>query len=126
MPSAGDVLPAFQANLATNAQSTERKLILANPMQQLDAGNRDRCMSVVLQSQHRPQTPFHSAVILLDDIVEILARADRDNPQSSIFGPKLANGPMRGLVSVTLAWKGETSVLDLEIKVLLHLKTIDD
>jgi len=69
-------------------------------MQQLDAGNRDRCMSVVLQSRHRPQTSFHSAVILLDDIVVILARADRDNPQSSIFGPKLTNGPMRGLVSV--------------------------
>jgi hypothetical protein len=30
--------------------ATERKLILANPMQQLDAGNRDRGMSVALQS----------------------------------------------------------------------------
>jgi hypothetical protein len=68
-------------------------------MQQLDAGNRDRRMSEVLQSQHRPPTPFNPAMILLD-IVEILARADRDNPQSSIFGPKLANGPMEGLVSV--------------------------
>jgi hypothetical protein len=71
-----------------------------NPMQQLDAGNRDRRVSEVLQSQHRPQTPFHPAVILLDDIVEILARADRDGSQLSILGPKLANGPMGGLVSV--------------------------
>jgi hypothetical protein len=39
-------------------------------------------------------------VILLDDIVEILARADRDDPQSSIFRPEFTNGPMRGLVSV--------------------------
>jgi antitoxin PrlF len=69
-------------------------------MQQLDAGNRDHRVSVVLQSQHRPQTPFHSTVILLGDIVEILARADRDDPRSSIFRPKLTNGPVRGLVSV--------------------------
>ena len=69
-------------------------------MQQLDAGNRDRRMSVALQPQHRSQTSFDPAVILLDDIVEILARADRDNPQSSIFGPKLTNGPMRGLITV--------------------------
>jgi hypothetical protein len=67
-------------------------------MQQLDAGNRDRRMSEVLQSQHSPKTPFHPAVILLDDIIEILARADRDRPQLSIFGPKLPNGPMRSLV----------------------------
>jgi hypothetical protein len=36
-------------------------------------GNRDRRMSEVLQPQHRPQTPFRAAVILVDDIVEILA-----------------------------------------------------
>jgi hypothetical protein len=28
-----------------------------------------------------------------------MARADGDDPQSSILGPKLANGLMRGLVS---------------------------
>jgi hypothetical protein len=71
-PSGGDHgVPDLRCRPATNAQSTERKLILANPMQQLDAGNRDRRMSEVLQAQHRPQTPFHSAVILLDDVVEI-------------------------------------------------------
>jgi hypothetical protein len=34
-------------------------LILANPMQQLDAGNRDYRMSDVLQSQRRPHTQFY-------------------------------------------------------------------
>jgi hypothetical protein len=72
-PSGGEHgVPDLRCRPATNAQSTERKLILANPVQQLDAGNRDHRMSEALQSQHRPQTPFHSAVILLDDILEEL------------------------------------------------------
>jgi hypothetical protein len=50
--------------------------------------------------------PFHPAVILLNDFVDILAQADRDNPQLSILGPKLANGPMGGLVSVEVIVRG--------------------
>ena len=48
-PSGGEHgVPDLWCRRATNAQSTERKLILANPMQQLNAGNRDRRMSEVL------------------------------------------------------------------------------
>jgi hypothetical protein len=43
-----------------------------------------------VEPQHRPQTPFRPAVILLDDIVEVLARANRDGSQLSFLGPKLA------------------------------------
>jgi hypothetical protein len=63
-------VPYHRCRPATDAQSTKRKLILANPMQQLDARTRDRRMAAVLQSQHRTQTLFHPAVIVLDDIVE--------------------------------------------------------
>jgi hypothetical protein len=85
-------VPDLRSSFSGHAQATESELSFTNPMQQLDAGNRDRRMAEVLQSQHRPQTPFHTAVILLDDVVEILARADRNGPQLSILGPKLANG----------------------------------
>jgi hypothetical protein len=40
------------------------------------------------------------AVILLNDVVEILARAGRDGSQLSILGQKLTDGPMGSLVSV--------------------------
>ena len=66
---------------------------------------------------HRPQTPFHPAVILLNDIVEILARANRDGAQLSILGPKLANGAMGGLVSVESDRARHTS-LCLNLKAL--------
>ncbi len=54
-----------------HAPPIESELSFPNPMQQLDAGNGDRRMSEVLQSQHRPHTPFYPAMILLDDNVEI-------------------------------------------------------
>jgi hypothetical protein len=39
-------------------------------------------------------------VILLNDIVEILARANLDGPQLSTLGAEFAHGPMGGLVPI--------------------------
>ena len=71
-------------------------------MDQLDSPDGAHSVLELLESQHRPEARLDVAVILLNDIVEILARADRDGPQLSILGPKLANGPMGGLVSVEI------------------------
>ena len=49
-------VPDLRSGLSGHAQPAESELSFTNPMQQLDAGNRDRRMSAVLQSQHRPQT----------------------------------------------------------------------
>jgi hypothetical protein len=63
-------------------------------MDQLDSRAGARGVLELPESQHRPEARLDVAVILLNDIVEILARADRDGPQLSILGPKLAKGPM--------------------------------
>ena len=79
-------------------------------MDQLDSPDGARGVLELLESQHRPEARLDVAVILLNDIVEILTRADRDGPQLSILGPKLANGPMGGLVSVESDRPGHASL----------------
>jgi hypothetical protein len=69
-------------------------------MEQRDSRDGARGVLELLESQHRSEARLDVAVILLNDIVEILTRADRDGPELSILGPKLANGPMGCLLSV--------------------------
>ena len=53
-------------------------------MDQLDSSDGARGVLELLESQHRPEARFDVAVILLNDVVEILARADRDGPQLDV------------------------------------------
>ncbi len=57
-------------------------------------------MSEVLQFQRRPQTPFHRAVILLDDMLRYWHERTVATLSLRFSGPKLTNGPMGSLVSV--------------------------
>src|SRR5450631_4801966 len=54
------------------------ELALANHVHRLNAGDEDACAAKDLEPQHRSNDPFDSAMILLDDIVEVLALAQFD------------------------------------------------
>ena len=95
-------VPNLRSACSGHAQPTESELSFTNPMDQLDSRDGAHGVLELLESQHRPEARLDVAVILLNDIVEILARADRDGPQLLILGPKLANGPMGGPVSVEI------------------------
>ena len=69
-------------------------------MDQLDSSDGGCGVLELLEPQHRPGTRLDVAVILLNDIVEILARGDLDGPERSMLGAELANGPMGSLISV--------------------------
>ena len=93
-------VPDLRSGFSGHAQPTESELSFPNPMQQLDSSDGACDVLELLESQHRPEARLDVAVILLNDVVEILARADCDGPQLSILGPKLTDGPMGSLVSV--------------------------
>ena len=49
----------------------ERELSLVNPMRQLDARERYRCVSERFEAQHRSAAAFDRAMILLNDVVQV-------------------------------------------------------
>ena len=49
---------------------------IPDPLRQLDACDDDRRCGEALQSQHRTEPLFHSPMVLLDDVVQVLAAAD--------------------------------------------------
>ena len=93
-------VPDLRSGCFGNAQPTQGELSFANPMDQLDSPDGGRRFLELLESQHRPGPRLDVAVILLNDIVEILRRADLDGPELSMLAAKLAHGPMGGLVPV--------------------------
>src|SRR5450631_4146655 len=68
-------------------------------MYKLNAGKRDLRRDEILESQHRPDAGPDRTVILLDQIIQILGRADRDRPPRRMLG-EFSNGPVRGGVAV--------------------------
>ena len=59
-----------------------------NAMRQLDSGNGDGRIVERLEAGHRGTAPFDRAMILLNDIVEVLAGPYFDVPPPRIFPSK--------------------------------------
>jgi len=58
--------------LPLNAKSTQVELPFADSMHELDAANRDGCGSEAFQAKHGAKPGLDVAMILLDQIVEVL------------------------------------------------------
>jgi hypothetical protein len=55
-------------------------------MYKLNAGKRDLRRDEILESQHRLDAGLDRTMILLDQIIQILRRADRDRPPRRMLG----------------------------------------
>ena len=63
------------ASLALNAQSCQPELPLPDAVQQLDASNRDRRTFKRLEAQHHSKALLYTAMVLLDQVVQVFRRA---------------------------------------------------
>ena len=61
----------------------EAALALAHHVNHFDASQGDGGRGERLETQHRPHPPLDAPVILLDPVIQVLALADTDRPQSS-------------------------------------------
>ena len=68
-------IPDCRRNSALNAQPSECELAFADAMHHFDASNRDRRIPELLEAKHRTDALLHAAVVLLDQIVQVLRRA---------------------------------------------------
>jgi hypothetical protein len=59
---------------------------------ELDAGDRDRSIRKRLEPCHRCAPPLDRAVVLLDEIIEILVRADLDVAPARVLSPQQPQG----------------------------------
>src|ERR1022692_4514872 len=68
--------------------AAKRELPLANSMDKLDAGDRDGCVRERLEPSHRRTASLDGSMILLDDVVQVLARAHFDVAPTRMFTPQ--------------------------------------
>jgi hypothetical protein len=96
---ASTCIPDLRRRLLCDSELAKRELPLPNAMYKLNAGKRDLRRDEILESQHRPDAGLDRTMILLDQIIQILRRADRDRPPRRMLG-EFSNGPVRGGVAV--------------------------
>jgi hypothetical protein len=77
---------------ATPTATPERELSLTNAVSELDAGDRDRSIRKRLEPCHRCAPPLDRAVVLLDEIIEILVRAHPDVAPAQVLSPQQPQG----------------------------------
>ena len=82
----------FSRPPATPTATPERELSLTNAVSELDAGDRDRSIRKRLEPCHRCAPPLDRAVVLLDEIIEILVRADLGVAPARVFSPQQPQG----------------------------------
>jgi len=70
---------------AASTATSKRELSLANAMCQLNSGNGDGRIRERFEPSHRCATPLDRAVVLLDQVVEVLVRAHLDVPPARVF-----------------------------------------
>src|SRR5215470_16192966 len=103
-------LRVLRSTVASSLHDTRRfdrlELPFLDLLGQLDS--RDRYHRVVesLESQHRPDSLFHSPMVLFDQIVQVLARSNLDAARKFAGYLHLPHGPMRGRIGVQrdLGW----------------------
>src|SRR5215467_10893270 len=67
--------PLFRHRCFPIPELADLELALLDLFRQLDSANGDRCVVESFESQHRPNPLFDSAVVLFDEIVQVLARS---------------------------------------------------
>ena len=65
-------MPDGRRSSTVEAQPAEVELSLPDPAQQFNTGNCDRCGPESLRPERRTDACLHTAVILLDEVVQIL------------------------------------------------------
>ena len=59
-----------------NTQTPQAKLSLADAMHQLNAGDRDRRIPENLETEHHSNALLHTPMVLLNQVVHVLRRAE--------------------------------------------------
>src|SRR6266851_527479 len=68
-------VPDCRRSSAVNAQTSQSELSLADAMHQLDAGDRDRRIPEPLEAEHHRDALLHAPMVLLNQVVQVLRRA---------------------------------------------------
>jgi hypothetical protein len=76
-------LPRFQGQLLVSYQLSDFELILLNLFRKLNAGDRHRRSIESLESKHRADPLLNPAMVLFDDIVQVLTGSNPDSTRHS-------------------------------------------
>src|SRR5690242_14160864 len=74
--------------------------MFANLLYKLDAADRDRCCVESFESEHRSDSVFDSAMILLHNIIQVLAGSYSNTMRHRSCRLQFGDGPMRSRVSI--------------------------
>ena len=69
-----DRVPDFGRSSALSSETPHTKLSLTDAMHKLNAGDRDRRIAKLLEPLHRSDTLLDTAMVLLNQVIEILRR----------------------------------------------------
>jgi len=78
-----------------NAQTSQSELSLADAMHQLDAGDRDRRIPEHLEPEHRHCALLHTSMVLLNQVVQVLRRAQLRVRRKGAIGFQLSHRAAR-------------------------------
>src|SRR6267142_1976694 len=79
---------------------SQSKLSLPDAMQQLDAGDRDRRIPEPLEAEHHSDALLHAPMVLLNQVVQVLRRAQLRVRGQRAIGFQLAHRTVRCSVAV--------------------------
>src|SRR5450631_3674014 len=74
--------------ITASTAAAKRELSLANSMGQLDAGDRDGGVRERLELNHRRTASLAGSMILLNEVVQVLVRANLDVPPTRVLAPQ--------------------------------------
>src|SRR5258708_2819339 len=93
-------VPDCRRSSALNGQTPQSELSLADAMHQLDAGDRDRRIPEPLEAEHHCNALLHAPMVLLDQVVQVLRRAQLRVRRQQAIGFQLAHGTVRCSVAI--------------------------
>src|SRR5260221_2112245 len=88
-------VPDCRRSSALNAQTPQSELSLADAMHQLDARNRDRRIPEPLEAEHHSNALLHAPMVLLNQVVQVLRRAQLRVRGRQAIGFQLAHRTAR-------------------------------
>src|SRR6266481_798880 len=93
-------IPGCRRSSVSNAQTSQSELSLVDAMHQLDAGDRDRRIPEPLEAEHHRDAPLHAPMVLLNQVVQVLRRAQLRVRGQRAIGFQLAHRTVRCSVAV--------------------------
>jgi transposase-like protein len=76
-------VPDCRRSSALNAQTPQPELSLADPMHQLDAGDRERRILEPLEAEHHSNALLHAPMVLLNQVVQVFRRSAASCPRAA-------------------------------------------